>query len=60
MYVLRRNSDGFYVAPPGQDKSYTPRLEEAQTFRTPDEAERERCVDSETIVNVNDLLRRPR
>lgn len=60
LFVLVRNADGFYVAPPGQEKSYTAVLEHARTFRTRAEAESERCVDSETVREVNSLLRKPR
>lgn len=59
-YVLIRNSDGRYVAPPGMDKSYVDRLEEARVFPTRAAAERERCVDSESVAPLTDLLRRCR
>jgi hypothetical protein len=42
-YVLKRNEDGAYVAPPGQRGSYTRRLENARKFRTREEAERNAC-----------------
>jgi hypothetical protein len=59
MFVLVHNETGKYVAEPGQDKSYTQRLEEAQTFSTREEAERNRCDQSERIAAVDSLLRKP-
>lgn len=56
MFVLRRD-DGKYVAPSGSEHSYVDRLEEAQVYRTREEAEDERCVENETIVALSDLLR---
>jgi hypothetical protein len=56
MYVLQRD-DGKYVAPPGQEHSYTSKLEQAQTFRTAEEADRNRCPENERVVPVSSLLR---
>lgn len=56
MFVLRRD-DGKYVAKPGSEHSYTWKLENAQIFRTHEEADKDRCVENETVVRVADLLR---
>lgn len=56
MFVLKRVSDGAYVAIPGAVKSYTHRLEEAQVFGSWQEAERNRCRENEYIVSLNDCL----
>lgn len=56
MFVLQHNETGKYVACPGSERSYTNRLEQARVFRTPEGAEAERCVESETVVNVRHLL----
>ncbi|HQT78000.1 MAG TPA: hypothetical protein PLD10_13175 [Rhodopila sp.] len=42
-WVLRRNEDGWYVAPPGSVNSYTRSLKNARKFATKAEAEREAC-----------------
>lgn len=34
MWVLKRISDGVYVAPSGSDKSYTRYLQKAATYKT--------------------------
>jgi hypothetical protein len=58
-YVIKRNEDGAYVAPRGSASSYTKQLQNARTFSTREEAERERCG-NETIHHAHDQLRRPR
>lgn len=58
MFVLVRD-DGKYVAPPGQQHSYTKRLEEAQIFSTRDKADAQRCVENEQVVPVESLLQTP-
>lgn len=58
MFVIVRE-DGKYVAMPGSEKSYTNRLEEAQTFSTREKAEASRCPENETVKAVADLTRRP-
>ena len=55
-FVLVRASDGKYVAPPGRQRSYTGRLEEARVFASREAAERERCADSEHVRSVESLL----
>lgn len=56
MFVLQHNKTGKYVARPGSERSYTNRLEEARVFRTREKAEKERCVENETVVDVNRLF----
>lgn len=58
MYVIVRQ-DGAFVAPPGSEHSYTNDLREARTFRTREDAERERCPENETVMMVESLLRLP-
>ena len=57
-YVIVR-VDGQYVTPPGEEKSYTTRLEDARVFATREAAERERCVENESVVPLAAVLRRP-
>lgn len=56
MYVLVRHSDGKYVARSGSEQSYTKRLEDARKFSSREAAEADRCVQSERIANVSDIL----
>lgn len=56
-YVLVRD-DGKFVAPPGQEKSYTDKLQHARVFSTRAEAELERCKGNEQVVALCDLLNR--
>jgi len=49
MYRLRRYKDGRFVAPSGSIKSYTPHKEGARHYETREEAEKDRCVESEYI-----------
>lgn len=58
LYVLRRNSDGAYVAPAGSVSSYTPSLAAARTFETKADAEREACG-NERAVALSDIMQRP-
>lgn len=55
MYIIQRD-DGKFVAPPGQEKSYTLLLQEAWTFETREGAEAEICPANERVVNVDDLF----
>jgi len=41
--------DGKYVAPSGQDKSYTPRLQAARIYKTRRDAEADRCGDEKIV-----------
>ena len=57
MYVLvRTDQGGGYVAPPGSDKSYTQDLTRARIFKTKEEAEQDRCVGNEVIMEVAQCL----
>ena len=56
MFVLVHNKTGKYVARPGEQYSYVPGLENARAFRTRQDAERERCQDSERIASVESIL----
>jgi hypothetical protein len=60
MYVLRRTSDGAYVAQPGSASSYTRKLEHAQTFSTRDDAVKASCPENERPVDVWALMTRTR
>jgi hypothetical protein len=55
-FVIARN-DGQFVTPPGTDKSYTTRLEDAWTFASRDEAKKQACPGNETVHDVRDILR---
>lgn len=57
MFVIVR-TDGKYVAVPGMESSYTDRLELAQRFSTRQQAERNRCIENETVVHLDNLLSR--
>lgn len=54
MYVIQRQDDGKFVAPPGEH-SYTSDLRKAITFREREHAERE-CCGNERVVSVDSLL----
>lgn len=56
MFVIRHSETGRYVAIPGSRHSYTNRLESARVFRDKENAEKERCVENETIVRVSNLF----
>ncbi len=58
MYVIKRNSDGRYVAAPGSLHSYTKKLEDAQAFSTRGEANRNKCG-NETVVPIENIMRKP-
>jgi len=49
MYVLKRLSDGKYVAKSGSQRSYTNDRNKAAEYCTVDEARRHACIDSEGI-----------
>ena len=57
-YVIVRN-DGQYAAVPGQESSYTPKLEKARTFWTIEAAKKECCPENESPCAVSWLLQRP-
>jgi hypothetical protein len=55
-YVLVRMEDGLYVARPGMERSYTTDLVEALKFTSVKDAERNRCVESERVESLYDIL----
>ena len=67
-YVLRHNNTPYshdtpyghgrawFVARPGSKQAYTSALQDAQTFQTREEAEKNRCIESEHIVSLEALL----
>ncbi len=58
MYVLKRTDQGGgYVAPAGSSGSYTPKLQNARTFYTYAEADKERCPGNEIIVPASEEMR---
>ena len=42
-FIIRRNNDGAYVAPPGRPSSYTGYLQDARRFPTREAAQKECC-----------------
>lgn len=56
MFVIQHNKTGRYVADNNSIRSYTQRLEQARVFRSKEDAEKERCVENETLVRVFDLF----
>ncbi len=62
VYVIIKTGDNGrvqYVAPPGQEKSYTYDLTLAWTFTDKGKAEAQRCPENERVVPVESLLRPP-
>lgn len=60
MFVIKRTDQGGgYLAMPGSQNSYTKKLEEARTFPTRQQAEKERCPGNEIVIPLNELLNRP-
>lgn len=65
MFVIKQvkgHYPGWYVAPPGQDKSYVKHLEDAQVWASREVAEEEKCG-NEVVVRLEDCLKgtgRPR
>jgi len=55
MYVIARNEDGAFVAPPGREKSYTKKLQEARVFRTREAAQRDACG-NETVHALMEVM----
>jgi len=60
MFVIKRTDQGGgYLAMPGSQHSYTRNLENARTFSSYDEADKERCKGNEIVVPVRQLLQNP-
>lgn len=56
-FVIRRNSDGRFVAKPGRKSSYTMYLQAARVFKTRVDAESDRCVENESIQSIEECFR---
>lgn len=61
-YVLRHFKDNTkqslcFVARPGSEHSYTRSLQNARVFASEAEAERDRCVESERVMTVEEAMR---
>lgn len=56
MYVIRRISDGKFVARPGSGHSYTQFLQKAMTYPTRESAEGNAC-ENELAVPVSTIMR---
>lgn len=56
MFVIKRTSDGLYVALPGLKSSYVKNLQYARTFPTREQAVREVCPDNERIVSIEEEM----
>jgi hypothetical protein len=54
-FVLWHPGRREFVAPSGSEHSYTRSIHRARLFRTREEAEAERCVDSEVVRSVSDF-----
>lgn len=54
MFVILNH--GRFVAKPGRKSSYCRRIEDAQTFKTREEAERNKCG-NESIQDLNAVIR---
>lgn len=54
-YILKRHSDGRYVARSGSTSSYTKDLREARRFPTREAAAAEAC-DNESVVTIESEL----
>jgi hypothetical protein len=55
IYVIVRD-DGKFVAPPGQEKSYSDKLQDAWGFPTREAAQRQVCPGNERIVPITDII----
>lgn len=55
-YVIQDIKSGKYVAMPGSESSFTRELLNARKFPTREIADKERCPDSERVVDLRQLL----
>jgi len=56
MYAIKRTDQGGgYVAPAGSRNSYTKNVKNAQIYRDKEDAERNRCLGNEVIVNLGEV-----
>lgn len=56
-FVIRRR-DGAFVCPPGHHTSYSMKLQDAWTFSTYDEAERNVCPGNENVAPIVGIFKR--
>lgn len=55
-YVIKRaDQTGGYVAKRGLKESYTKNIEKVQVFATLEKAQRERCVENEIVVPMDEI-----
>lgn len=55
-YVIKRtDQSGGYVAKPGLKESYIKDIEKVRVFATLEEAQRERCVENEIVVPMDEI-----
>jgi hypothetical protein len=57
MFLLKRIKDGLFVAKAGRRSSYTLDITNVKIFPTREAAERERCVENEIIVPLEELAK---
>lgn len=57
MFLLKRVSDGKFVAKDGNITSYTMHINLVKIFPTREAAERNRCGENEIIVPLEDLMK---
>ena len=60
MFVIRRVRDGQFVTPAGSRRSYTRKLEKAQTYPSRNAAQANACPANENVCAVSDLFDRSR
>lgn len=55
-YVIKRTDQGCgYVAKRGLKESYTRDIEKIRVFATMEDAQRERCVENEVVVPMDEI-----
>ena len=60
MFVIKRTDQGGgYVARDGSAGSYTGFLQNARTFATKEQADRNHCPENEIVVPLEDELQKP-
>lgn len=51
-YILQRVEDGHYVTRPGTAHSYSPSIDDARLFSSPEAAEHDRCTNERRLYYV--------
>ena len=51
-FVIRRNEDGRYVAPPGHHRSYVKDAAKARHFATREQAQASGLCGNETVIRI--------